>query len=165
MRAPPVRELRPEHPRRCLPPHGAALALVEERVGAATVAKASEEDLAWLYPGLAPHEALERWLLLGARIVVVTRGARGALAMAAGAMAERPAPPVAVADTVGAGDTFTAGFLAAMAEDGALGRRGIAPDGAALGRWLALGVAAASFTCARRGCDLPRRRDLIAIPA
>ncbi len=37
----------------CLPPQPEAVALVEARVGAASIAKASEEDLGWLYPGLA----------------------------------------------------------------------------------------------------------------
>lgn len=144
----------------CLPPHPEALARVEARVADATVAKASEDDLGWLYPGLAPHEALQRWLMLGARVAVVTRGAKGALALSGEIVAEQAAPAIVVADTVGAGDTFTAGFLAAMAEDDALGRREIAADAAMLRRWLSLGVAAASFTCARPGCDPPRREQL-----
>jgi fructokinase len=144
----------------CLPPHAEALARVEARVAVTTVAKASEDDLGWLYPGLAPHEALQRWSMLGAGIAIATRGAKGALALSGDVVAEQPAPAVAVADTVGAGDTFTAGFLTAMAEDGALGRRASVADAAMLRRWLALGVAAASFTCARPGCDPPRRDQL-----
>lgn len=144
----------------CLPPRPQAVALVESRVAASVIAKASEEDLAWLYPGLAPHEALLRWLALGATVAIATRGAAGALAMTANALAEVRAPRVALADAVGAGDTFTAGFLAAMDEEGALGEPGPAPDEAALRRRLDLAVRAASLTCARPGCDPPRRAEL-----
>ena len=144
----------------CLPPRTGAVALVERRVAASVIAKASEEDLAWLYPGLAPHEALLRWLALGAAVAIVTRGAAGALAMTADAVAEAKAPEVALADAVGAGDTFTAGFLAAMDEEGALCEPGPAPDEAALRRRLEFAVRAASLTCARPGCDPPRRAEL-----
>lgn len=160
MRAAPTASYDPNIRASCLPPRAEALRLVETRVSAATIAKASEEDLGWLYPGLAPHEALQRWLALGARIAIVTRGAKGALALTQDAMAERPAPAAVVADTVGAGDTFSAGFLAAMAEDGVLGRQAHAVDGEALDRWLGLGVAAATLTCTRPGCDPPRRAEL-----
>lgn len=160
MRAAPTSSYDPNIRAACLPPHGEALALIEARVAAATLAKASEEDLGWLYPGLAPHEALQRWLALGPRIAVVTRGARGAMAMTADLMAEQRAPAIAVADTVGAGDAFTAGFLAAMAEDGALGRPDFALDGGRLDCWLAFAVRAASLTCTRPGCDPPSREDL-----
>jgi sugar/nucleoside kinase (ribokinase family) len=46
-------------------------------------------------------------------VLVVTRGAGGAIALAGGERAEVPAEPVAaVVDTTGAGDLFAAGFLA-----------------------------------------------------
>lgn len=53
-------------------------------------------------------------------IVVVKRGPEGAIALdAAGALFTAAAPPVAVIDTIGAGDVFNAGFLSALArEDG-----------------------------------------------
>ena len=55
-------------------------------------------------------------------LLVVTRGANGALAIQSGERAEVSAQPVAtVVDTTGAGDTFTSGFLA-----GQLQGRGIA---------------------------------------
>ena len=46
--------------------------------------------------------------------LVITRGARGAVAVERGYLAEIPAPPVErIVDTTGAGDLFAAGFLAA----------------------------------------------------
>ncbi len=46
--------------------------------------------------------------------VLVTRGSRGCLVMSEGVLAEFPGVPVKVADTVGAGDAFSAGFLAEL---------------------------------------------------
>ncbi|MBD9373672.1 carbohydrate kinase family protein [Rhizobium sp. ARZ01] len=51
-------------------------------------------------------------------IVVVKRGPDGAIAVASdGAFVSQPAPRVEVIDTIGAGDVFNAGFLAALAAD------------------------------------------------
>jgi sugar/nucleoside kinase (ribokinase family) len=49
----------------------------------------------------------------GCPLVIVKRGARGALARTPEGTVEAAAPPVAVVDTTGAGDSFDAGFLAA----------------------------------------------------
>ncbi len=46
-------------------------------------------------------------------MLVVTEGAAGARALSAGAVVRVDAPQIAVADTIGAGDAFTAGFLVA----------------------------------------------------
>ncbi|MEP6784832.1 MAG: adenosine kinase [Sphingomonadales bacterium] len=49
--------------------------------------------------------------------LVVTRGAKGALAVQGGTRAEVPAEPIdRVVDTTGAGDTFTSGFIAGQLE-------------------------------------------------
>jgi 2-dehydro-3-deoxygluconokinase len=56
---------------------------------------------------------LERATALGARVVVLKRAERGALALAEGRRYSAPAHPVQqVIDPVGAGDGFDAGFLA-----------------------------------------------------
>ncbi len=50
-------------------------------------------------------------------IVVVKRGPAGAIVLDAdGALHEAAAPEVDVIDTIGAGDVFNAGFLAALAQ-------------------------------------------------
>jgi len=67
-----------------------------------------------------------------------------------------------VIDTVGAGDTFNAGVLAALAEAGALAvdavRAGLDP--ATLRAALELGVRAAAVTVSRAGANPPRRDEL-----
>jgi fructokinase len=144
----------------CLPPHREALALIEARVAAATIARASQEDLHWLYPGLAPDQALQRWLALGARIAIATRGEQGSVALTAQGFVEAPGERITVVDTVGAGDSFTAALLAAMAEDGALGDADHMARAEQLSRWLGLANRAAALTCMRPGCDPPRRAEL-----
>ena len=63
---------------------------------------------------LAEGEAAAAALLAaGARTAVVTCGAAGSVAATAESTARMDARPVAVVDTLGAGDTFIAGFLAA----------------------------------------------------
>lgn len=55
-------------------------------------------------------EAAARALAGRAGVVAVKLGAAGGLVVAEGALHRAPAPPVTVVDTVGAGDTFDAGF-------------------------------------------------------
>jgi sugar/nucleoside kinase (ribokinase family) len=59
-----------------------------------------------------------RQLMPQGSIVVVKRGPLGAIGIDAdGRVVSAPAPDVQVVDTIGAGDVFNAGFLAALAED------------------------------------------------
>jgi 2-dehydro-3-deoxygluconokinase len=75
---------------------------------------ASEDELPLVADG--PDEATRaRSLLdLGVREVVVKRGARGASVYSDAGRCDEPARAVAVVDTVGAGDAFTAGYLSAL---------------------------------------------------
>ena len=50
----------------------------------------------------------------GVETVIVTRGGNGALLWHAGHVMQRPGKKVEVVDTVGAGDAFTAGFIARL---------------------------------------------------
>jgi len=56
-------------------------------------------------------------------IVVIKRGAKGAIAISQRALTlEVPAPELEVVDTTGAGDSFSAGFMASWFEDGVLAK-------------------------------------------
>lgn len=139
----------------------AGLAAVERVVARADVVKVSSEDLAWLLPGVAAEQVLQRWLALGPALVVVTDGSEGALATSGSGVLRVPAPVVQVVDTVGAGDAFTAGLLAALAEQGLLERAALvaAPEQVLLAV-LAHAVQVAALTCTRPGADPPTRDEL-----
>lgn len=125
---------------------------------AATIVKASEEDVHIAWGGkLSLQEAAAYWLGLGARLVVITRGAEGVAGFCAAGSVELPARAVGVRDTVGAGDSFHAALLARLSQTGRLSIEGIAGlDQAALGELLSYAVIAASITVGRRGADLPK---------
>ncbi len=81
------------------------------------------DDLQLLLPGTPPEQACDIWHAAGARLVVITRGADGALASLDGERVQVPAISTRVADTVGAGDSFTAGLLHHLGARGLLGGR------------------------------------------
>ncbi len=143
-----------------VPPRAETVPLVEERVALSTYVKASEEDFDWLYPGTPPSDAAARWAGIGPRLVVMTRGGGGAEAFFRGERLVQPAPTIDVVDTVGAGDSFMSGLLAAMADSGALGAGATVPSETEIGRWLIFAIAAAAITCTRQGAQPPTRVEL-----
>ena len=125
------------------------------------VVKLSEDDLAWLTPGAPAAAVAESWLAAGSGLVVVTRGSEGSEAFSAAGHIAVPAVPAVVADTVGAGDTFTAGLLAALRRDGLLGKaaiRALTPD--QLAGALSFAARAASVTVSRAGADPPWAEEI-----
>ncbi|GAA4223902.1 carbohydrate kinase [Actinomadura meridiana] len=140
---------------------------VERQVSLGDVVKASDEDLAWLYPGADPVEIAHRWLRLGPALVVVTRGPGGCVAVTASGQVERPAPVVEVVDTVGAGDAFMSGLLSGLLAAGLLdpARRDdlTRADATSLSAPLASALACAAITCARPGADPPTAEELDAV--
>jgi fructokinase len=132
-------------------------------VALAHLVKVSEQDLDELYPSEDPIEVAARWAASGPATVVVTHGPEGASAVRAGnpEIVRRPAAPVAVVDTVGAGDAFTAGLLGWLAERDALATARIAAlDAAEMANWLDFAGRVAAVTCSRPGADPPRRSEL-----
>ena len=136
---------------------------VEEFVGLSHVVKVSDEDLAFLYPGEAPEAVCARWVERGPDLVVLTRGPHGLAAWRQGReVIEVPGRPVEVADTVGAGDTITAGLLVGLGDAGALGAEGdIAglSDGT-VREILERAAVAAAITCSREGAQPPTRAEV-----
>jgi fructokinase len=82
----------------------------------AHIVKLSEPDLDWIDGGAAPwQDKLDKVLQSGPSLILFTRGDKGALAWHRdGRRVEVAAQKVEVLDTVGAGDAFTAGFLARL---------------------------------------------------
>ena len=126
----------------------------------ADVVKASSDDVEVLYPGTDPEVAAKRWQALGPAVVIVTLGAGGALALTADTVVRLPAPPTVVVDTVAAGDTFSAGFLASLHEAAALGGRLDTLDEATLTAAVQYGLRAAAITCSRAGANPPYRAEM-----
>ncbi|KAB8165805.1 carbohydrate kinase [Streptomyces sp. 3MP-14] len=139
-----------------------SVAAVERRVALSDVVKASEEDLDWLFPGEPAERVVDRWLAAGVPLVLLTRGARGALAATRAARVNAgPAPAPAVVDTVGAGDSFLCATLDALAHAGALSRAALPTLTApALAAVTAHAARAAARTVARPGAHLPNRAEL-----
>ena len=125
------------------------------------ILKLSDEDIHHLYPDWTPEHFARHALRAGVALVVVTRGAQGVLAAMPGLIVERPAVPVTVVDTVGAGDTFQAGLLSWLARRELLSRQGLAGlEPEQLTQALDFAARAAAITCSRRGADLPRLSEL-----
>lgn len=127
----------------------------------ADIVKLSDEDLRWL-EGPGEIEPLARGLLArGPKLVFVTEGAKGAHGFSAGLSLFEPSRRVTVVDTVGAGDTFNAGILAALDRAGALDKPTLAAAGADLiSACLRLGAAAAAVTVSRAGANPPWAKEL-----
>ena len=130
---------------------------VERSVAVAHVVKASREDVEWLYPGTPIERIAARWLDLGALLVVITDGPDGAHVFPADAKPfSRPGRKVAVVDTVGAGDAFTAGLLGALLRRGLHTPRHLAAvESAVLAAAVDDAVLVSALTCERMGADPP----------
>ncbi len=133
--------------------------LIEAAAATADLVKASDDDIAWLYPGDRPGDTARRWLGLGATAVVITRGARGAVGFRRGAdPLERPVRPVQLVDTIGAGDAFTSGLLDALARAGVRDPASLAAVD--LGAALDEAILVAALTCERAGADPPTAAEI-----
>ena len=127
----------------------------------ADLVKLSEDDAAWIYPGSSLEDVLESILGFGPQIVAVTRGEKGAVAASGDTFVDVAGVPVTVVDTVGAGDSFGAAFIAALVDEGAFGPQGTRPmDGRVLTRAVSYAVAASAITCTRTGAVPPSRHEI-----
>ena len=137
------------------------LARIDRLVAMSDVVKLSEEDLEWLAPGQSFDVLAHLWLTAGAKLVVLTRSSTGAVAVSGRGRVEVPAVKVTVADTVGAGDTFTAASLVRLAQRELLAKRAVAALSLdQITDMLAFAAKAAAITVSRPGADPPWLREL-----
>ena len=130
-------------------------------LGLADLVKASEEDLAWVAPGQPVEATARQWRELGPALVVVTRGGKGVYALGPAGPVDLPTEPVTIVDTVGAGDAFMSGLLAALDQQGWLTRPALAGlTLAQVADALAFAQRVAVVTCTRVGADPPWRDEL-----
>jgi len=138
-----------------------ARARLESWISLCDIVKVSRVDLDWLYPGRSAADSAAAWRDLGPKLVVMTLGADGAMALLDGAKVTVPGRKITVVDTVGAGDSFHSALLAGLNEHGLLTRDRLAKlDLDALKILLDHAVAAAAITCSRVGANPPTKREL-----
>lgn len=136
-------------------------ARIERMIARADIVKLSDEDLVWL-AGEGDVVALARSLLAkGPKVVFITEGAAGARAVTATQNRFIAATKVEVVDTVGAGDTFNAGALAALHQADVLTKPQLAAlSDEVLDAALTLGTRAAAVTVSRAGANPPWSHEL-----
>ena len=122
------------------------------------IVKLSDEDMHWLMGPGDVSDMARHILKSGPQIFCYTKGAEGVTAYTKNRLYHAPAPQTAVTDTVGAGDTFNAGFLAGLSRHGALHKDQVGT--ADLSPALELGVRAAAVTVSRAGANPPWAHEL-----
>jgi fructokinase len=126
------------------------------------ILKVSDEDLRHLGLNAEPKAAARELLAYGPRLAVLTLGASGAWVLSPQQALFQPADQVPVVDTVGAGDCFFAGFVAALLRD-----NGIAMlfadtlNAELLIRALAHATRCAAINISRQGCQPPTWDDAL----
>ena len=142
----------------------AARSGVEHLVELSDVVKVSDEDLHWLYSDREDEDVAREWLGTGPALVVVTRGGEGVFAVTTDLELRRPATPIDLVDTVGAGDSFTSGLLDGLRRADLIGgprRQALAAiDESSLVSVLDTASLIAAITCSRPGADPPTRDEL-----
>ena len=126
---------------------------LRELLARVDVVKASEEDLAYLEPDQPALQTARDLLERGPAVVLLTQGSRGATVISPTGHVAVPAPPASVVDTIGAGDAFGGGWLAAWIAGG-LGRADLG-DFDALLRTTRFAAQVAARTCEQAGAEPP----------
>lgn len=122
-------------------------------MGAADIIKTSDEDLEWMTGSTDADALLEQ---TGAEVVLLTRGSAGVRIVTANGTFNVPAAKAEVVDTVGAGDTFSAGFMAQLHKSGHLTKEGLRDATEAdLRAAAAFGAKVAAITVSRAGANPP----------
>lgn len=124
----------------------------------ADVVKVSDEDLRFLDADATLDSAIDRFLEAGAAVVLRTDGGRSVEVRTATERVSVPVPIIAVLDTVGAGDAFGGGFLAAWARSGRT--RPDLLNLASVVEAVRFAIRVASLTCTRPGADPPTVAEL-----
>lgn len=136
-------------------------ARITRMMGMSDILKFSDEDFAWLFPTSTMEDAARKLIANGTQIILITRGSDKPLAITADAEVEVDAIKVEVADTIGAGDTFNAGFLAALSMMDILDKNRIKQiSRTQVEKALRLAAATAAITVSRVGANPPTANEV-----
>jgi fructokinase len=124
-------------------------------VSLATVVKLSLDDMKWLYPDKSVDDVAKEFIGMGVKIVVLTLGDAGIVAITKDENVEVKAVKTKVVDTVGAGDTVGAILVEAIIKYG-LEKL----TGQLLTDTLNRAAAAAAITISRAGANPPTQAEL-----
>ncbi len=137
------------------------MARLNRLIAMADILKISDEDVHWMTGHHDLAKAAKAWLKKGPKIVAITKGGDGVEVYTKAFSFDHKAPSVVVADTVGAGDTFTAGLLATLYKDGNLTKENIANISENDLRHAAdFAARAAAVTCSRPGANPPWAKEM-----
>jgi fructokinase len=144
-----------------IPDKAKHLRRIRSMMAMADIVKLSDEDLNWFGEAGSHEDVVRNWLDRGPTLIVVTHGSEGAVGYTRDHKVTVVPDKVEVVDTVGAGDTFNAGILASLHEQGLLSKEAIAdlPEDA-VHKALALGAKAAAVTVSRAGANPPWRHEI-----
>jgi fructokinase len=129
----------------------------------AHIIKVSNEDLGYVAPQRPlEHHAATLLKRPNCRLVVITLGEEGSMALTAGGSIRSPIYPATPGgDNVGAGDTLMAGVLSWLSDHGALSLAALpALDDEQLRQMLWFGAVAAGINCSRTGANPPTRAEV-----
>jgi fructokinase len=124
-------------------------------VSLSSVVKLSLDDLNWLYPGKSVNDVAKEFIGMGLKLVVVTLGDAGIVAITKDENVEVKAVKTKVVDTVGAGDTVGAILVEAIIKYG-LEKL----TGQLLTDTLNRAAQAAAITISRAGANPPTQAEL-----
>jgi fructokinase len=124
----------------------------------ADIVKVSGDDLAFIHPDLDVLVAATRLQRESGAVVLFTDGAKSVHVITASDDVILEVPRVTVVDTVGAGDSFSGGFLAQWSRRG-LGRSDVANLDEILSA-ARFGISVAGITCQRPGADPPHVQEI-----
>ena len=127
----------------------------ERWVSISSAVKVSDEDIKWLYPSLEIDQVVNNWLTKGPSLIVVTYGDKGLVGYRIDEKVSVDAIKVAVADTVGAGDTVGAILVEAIVQDGLDTLCGVR-----LEMMLKRAAKAAAITVSRSGANPPTLKEI-----
>jgi fructokinase len=133
-------------------------ATLDSVLGRADIVKVSGDDLEFMFPGVDLVEAARALQAQSGAVVLFTDGAKAVRVLNGADEIVLNVPKVPVVDTVGAGDSFSGGFLAEWMHRGLT--RDDVRDTDKIVSAARYGIAVAGITCQRPGADPPRTGEV-----